>query len=98
MSETWRSVLLGLFLIAAAALVLLWGDLDARKARPAPLERPTRIALAYFAPEVTVEECMQGLLKELEREGWTEGRNLEVRRVHAQGEIAGIATMLQGLD
>ena len=98
MSATWRSVLLGLFLIAAAALVLLWGDLDARKARPAPLERPTRIALAYFAPEVTVEECMQGLLKELEREGWTEGRNLEVRRVHAQGEIAGIATMLQGLD
>jgi ABC-type uncharacterized transport system substrate-binding protein len=90
--------MLGLFLIHAAALVLLLGDLDARRARPAPLERPTRIALAYFAPEVTVEECMQGLLKELEREGWTEGRNLEVRRVHAQGEIAGIATMLQALD
>jgi ABC-type uncharacterized transport system substrate-binding protein len=87
-----------MLLISLAAASLLFSDLDARRSSAAPPERRTRIALAYFAPEVTVEECMQGLLKQLEREGWTEGRNLDVRRVHAQGEIVNIVPMLQALD
>lgn len=98
MAPPRRSLLLGLLLILAAAGILLLGDLDARKQLQPGRETRTRIALAYFAPEVTVEECMQGLMQALESEGWKEGRNLEVRRVHAQGEIVNIVPMLQALD
>ncbi|MEY2746756.1 MAG: hypothetical protein RL112_1798, partial [Planctomycetota bacterium] len=57
-----------------------------------------RIAIAYFGPEQTVEECIEGLLGGLRAAGFEEGRNLEVRKSHAQGEIVNIGPMLQALD
>ena len=57
-----------------------------------------RIAIAYFGPEQTVDECIEGLLGGLKAAGYEEGRNLEVRKSHAQGEIVNIGPMLQALD
>lgn len=57
-----------------------------------------KIGLVYFAPEAGVEDCMRGLLDGLRERGFVEGRNLEVRRAHAQAEIANIPQILQNYD
>lgn len=57
-----------------------------------------RIGLVYFAPEEGADLCMQGLFDGLKEEGFEEGRNLEIRRSHAQGEIANIPLLIQNLD
>ena len=75
-----RKLVLGLTAIALAALILLWGDWDnryrvrgARANASTTASTPTtaqvqakRIGLAYFGPEQTVDECMQGLLSTLD--------------------------------
>jgi ABC-type uncharacterized transport system substrate-binding protein len=66
-------------------------------AKPQP-GRTYRIGLAYFAPEAAADICIKGIIDGLREQGFFEGSNLEVRRSHAQGEIANIPTMLQNLD
>ncbi|MFM1769565.1 MAG: hypothetical protein RJA22_2094 [Verrucomicrobiota bacterium] len=60
--------------------------------------RTYRIGLVYFAPEAAGDSCRQGLLDGLRDLGFVEGKNLEVRRSHAQAEIANIPALLQNLD
>lgn len=56
------------------------------------------IGIAYFAPEPGAESCMQGLLDGLRGQGFVEGKNLEIHKAHAQGEIANIPAILQNFD
>jgi ABC-type uncharacterized transport system substrate-binding protein len=72
--------------------------LAARTARRPVPGRTYHIGLAYFAPEPGADSTMQGLLEELREQGFTQGVNLEVRTLHAQGEIGNIPMMLQTLD
>ncbi|HTI71536.1 MAG TPA: ABC transporter substrate-binding protein [Candidatus Limnocylindria bacterium] len=65
--------------------------------RPAP-GRTYKIGLAFFAPEPGAEICMKGIFDGLKELGFEEGKNLEVRRSHAQGEIVNIPSMLQNFD
>ena len=58
---------------------------------------PKRIALAYYAPEPSWQECADALLDELRLAGYVEGKNLTVARSHAQGETVNILPMLQNL-
>src|SRR6266516_1319307 len=71
-------------------------------ATPAELRVPPgrhfKIVLAYFAPEPSWEICVKGLLDGLRKLGLEEGKNLEVRRAHAQAEIPNIPAMLQNFD
>jgi putative tryptophan/tyrosine transport system substrate-binding protein len=57
-----------------------------------------RIGLVYFAPEEGADVCMKGLFDGLKEEGFEEGRNLEVRRAHAQAEISNIPLLIQNYD
>jgi ABC-type uncharacterized transport system substrate-binding protein len=57
-----------------------------------------KIGLAYFAPEPGADSCTKGIFDGLRELGFEEGKNLEVRRAHAQGEIANITAMLQNFD
>jgi len=57
-----------------------------------------KIGLAYFAPEAAADVCIKGIFDGLRQQGFEEGKNLEVRRAHAQAEIANITTMLQNFD
>jgi ABC-type uncharacterized transport system substrate-binding protein len=57
-----------------------------------------KIGLAYFAPETAGDQCRQGILDGLKDLGFIEGKNLEIRRAHAQAEIANIPAMLQNFD
>src|SRR5438552_4180406 len=64
----------------------------------APTGRKFKIGLAYFAPEPGWEICVKGLLDGLRKLGLEEGKNLEVRRAHAQAEIPNIPAVLQNFD
>jgi ABC-type uncharacterized transport system substrate-binding protein len=101
---------LGALLVLLASSVLLVADTNRRPPRhgevaapavlPGSLEpgRVYRIGIVYFAPEAGVEDCMRGLLDGLGERGFAEGKNLEVRRAHAQAEIANIPQILQNYD
>ena len=75
--------------------------LSAAAKKPAPklqTGRVYKIGLAYFAPEPAADVCIKGIFDGLREQGLEEGKNLEVRRAHAQAEIANIPTMLQNFD
>ena len=57
-----------------------------------------KIGLVYFAPEEGADICMKGLFDGLKEQGIQEGTNLEVRRAHAQAEIANIPMLIQNYD
>lgn len=63
-----------------------------------PSGRVFKVGVAYFAPEPGQESCLQGLLDGLRDLGFDEGKNLELIKSHAQGEIANIPAILQNLD
>ena len=60
--------------------------------------RMYKVGIVYFAPEPGVEECMRGLVDGFRDAGFVEGRNLEIRKSHAQGEIANIPPLFQNYD
>ena len=75
-------------------------ELEKKAALP-PGPQPGRvykIGLAYFAPESAGDQCRQGIVDGLKELGFIEGKNLEIRRSHAQAEIANIPAMLQNFD
>ena len=53
------------------------------------------IGLVYFAPEEGADVCMKGLFDGLKEQGIEERVNLEVRRAHAQAEIANIPLLIR---
>jgi len=57
-----------------------------------------KIGVAYFASEANQENCLRGFLDGLRSAGFEEGKNLEVTRTHAQGEIANVPSMLKNLE
>ena len=57
-----------------------------------------KIGLVYFGPDVSADNCMRGLFDGLKEQGIEERVNLEVRRAHAQGEIANIPLLIQNYD
>jgi ABC-type uncharacterized transport system substrate-binding protein len=57
-----------------------------------------KIGLVYFAPEDGADLCMKGLFDGLKEQGIEEKVNLEVRRSHAQAEIANIPMLIQNYD
>ncbi|MBC8010385.1 MAG: hypothetical protein H7067_09840, partial [Burkholderiales bacterium] len=61
----------------------------------APPPAAKRIALAYYAPEPSWQDCADAFLDELRLAGYVEGQNLTVARAHAQGEAVNILPMLQ---
>ncbi len=63
-----------------------------------PANRSYKIGLAYFGPDEGTDTAIAGLLAGLRELKLEEGRNLTIRRSHANGEISGIPTVLQALD
>ncbi len=68
------------------------------KAMPKLSDRVYKIGLAYFGPDEGTETAMTGLLDGLRKLGLEEGRNLQIQKVHANGEIGTIPAMIQSLD
>ena len=57
-----------------------------------------KIGLVYFGPDESADMCMKGLFDHLKEQGIEERVNLEVRRSHAQGELANIPLLIQNYD
>jgi putative ABC transport system substrate-binding protein len=100
----------GVSLILAASLVLLLSDWSERKAVAAAASRTAvaattsaaprvfKTGIVYFSRDIGTDLCVQGLIDGLRAGGLEEGKNLEVRRADAQGEMANIAAILQNYD
>ena len=63
-----------------------------------PGERIYHIAFASFGPDEAADNAIKGYLDGLSSEGFEEGRNLEVLRKHAFGEIGMLPQMMQSLE
>ncbi|HNW93418.1 MAG TPA: ABC transporter substrate-binding protein [bacterium] len=60
--------------------------------------RMYKIAFAYFGPEEACDNCISGVMAGLKAEGFEEGKNLEIIKRHAGGEIANIPGIMQSLE
>ena len=104
-SPVWsilKRLTLGLGLIALFSSILLVSDLGHRRTASAANAgaggRKFKAAIVYFARECGTDQCVQGLIDGLKASGFEEGKNLEVRRADAQGEMINIPAMLQNYD
>ncbi len=66
--------------------------------QPPEAGRTYRIGIAFFAPEQGYDTADRGLIEGLREFGYVEGRNLVIRRLGAQAEIATIPTVIKTLD
>ncbi len=99
---------LGLGLIALFSAILLLSDLGHRRtaSAAAPMAagqagatgRTFKAAIVYFARDIGTDQCIQGLIDGLKASGFDEGKNLEIRRADAQGEMINIPAILQNYD
>ncbi len=99
--ELVRRLAIGAALIAAVSAILLHSDRTQKKTgarRAAAAGRTYKIGIVYFAPEEGADLCVKGVLDGLGEQGFIEGRNLEVRKAHAQAEISNIPAVLQNFD
>jgi ABC-type uncharacterized transport system substrate-binding protein len=82
----------GLIAIAAAAAILLFSDLEARKDRTVSdaddAAKVWRVALVQLAPVQPVDEGVRGILAGLAARGYVDGDRLEVIQYNAQGDLA----------
>ncbi|MGA3210403.1 MAG: ABC transporter substrate-binding protein [Terriglobales bacterium] len=103
-----KRLALGLGLIALFSAILLISDLGGRKTASAASSaarahtrsnsKVVKAAIVYFARDVGTDLCVQGLIDGLKAGGFEEGKNLEVQRADAQGEMMNIPAILQNYD
>ncbi len=100
-----KRLALGLGLIVLFSSILLLTDLGHRNAASATVGgnaglhgRTVKAAIVYFARDIGTDKCIQGLIDGLKASGFEEGKNLEIRRADAQGEMINIPAMLQNYD
>ncbi len=60
--------------------------------------RTYKMGVVYFAPEEGADLVLKALFETLALEGFVEGKNLEVKRSHAQGDFTNIPALLQNYD
>jgi len=105
---TLKKLAMGLGLITLFSAILLLSDLGHRRtasagsartaAKTEATGRIVKTAIVYFARDVGTDLCVQGLIDGLRTSGFDEGKNLEVRRADAQGEMMNIPAILQNYD
>ena len=90
MVHSLRRLLLGIFLIMAAAAVLLLSDLGSRvKTTSAPKSgRTMRVALLQHASQTILDQGRTGMIAGLKEKGWEQGKNLELKLYNAEGDNA----------
>jgi ABC-type uncharacterized transport system substrate-binding protein len=81
-------------LVSAGVLAAAFGCTATRDAN----ERTYTIAFAYFGPDPGADNVMAGFLSALQTEGFVEGKNLEVKKQHAFGELANLTPIMQSLE
>jgi putative tryptophan/tyrosine transport system substrate-binding protein len=106
MRTIWQAVrqsAVGIFLILAISAILLFSDLGQRKTASRAATRTTtarryKVGVVYFSRDIGTDLCVQGMVDGLRDRGFAEGKNLEVQRSDAQGDMSNIPAMLQNYD
>jgi putative tryptophan/tyrosine transport system substrate-binding protein len=103
-----KGLALGPSLIALFSAILLLSDLGHWKTASAASPsvggqvgttgKTVKTAIVYYARGAATDLCVQGLIDGLKASGFEEGRNLEVHRADAQGEMINIPAILQNYD
>jgi putative tryptophan/tyrosine transport system substrate-binding protein len=102
-----KKLTLGFVLIGLFSAILLLSDLGHRKSSLASsanshllpaANRNFKAAIVAMAPSVSTDLCANGMLEGLRQSGISAGKNLEVIRADAQGEIINIPAILQNYD
>lgn len=90
MVHSLRRLLLGIFLIMAAAAVLLLSDLGSRVKTAAISKsgRSMRVALLQHASQAILDQGRAGMITGLKEKGWEQDRNLELKLYNAEGDNA----------
>ena len=92
---------MGLALIALLSSILLVSDLPHRRtpsANAGARAPKFKAAIVYYAHSVSNDYCVNGLLDGLKASGLEQGKNLEIVRADAQGEMINIPAILQNYD
>src|SRR4029077_3930771 len=105
-SPVWsvlKRLTIGLALIALLSSILLVSDLGHRRTAAAAANagvdgRKFKAAIVYYAHGVSNDYCVNGLLEGLKASGLEQGKNLEVVKADAQGEMINIPAILQNYD
>ena len=84
------------FLEKASIVVAMDGKVT--KKQTAETKVAKKIGLVFFAPEEGNDNCIEGIFEGLKEKGYIEGKNLEVRRAHANADISAIPALLQNFD
>jgi ABC-type uncharacterized transport system substrate-binding protein len=102
MSGIFRSLALGLALIAATSALLLLSDLRSR-VKPAVTEsvsapvRKMRVAILQHTSIKNLDDGRDGALAGMAEQGWREGENLEIQRFNAEGDMAVAQTIAKAM-
>lgn len=88
---------LAALLVCATAAIAPAGCAKKEEAKPKG-PKVYRVAFASFGPDSAADNAIAGYLDGLKSEGIVEGRNLEILKKHAAGDIATLPTMMQSLD
>jgi ABC-type uncharacterized transport system substrate-binding protein len=96
MSDFWptlKRLLLGICLIAATSLILLLSDWKSRTssrlaaANQAASQKVFRIGLVQHASQSILEDGVNGILQGLAEKGFTDGKNIIVKRFNPEGDL-----------
>lgn len=102
MSGIFRSLALGLALIAATSALLLFSDLRSR-VKPVGTEPPSaptrkmRVAILQHSSIKNLDDGRDGALAGMAEQGWKEGENLEIQRYNAEGDMAVAQTIAKAM-
>jgi ABC-type uncharacterized transport system substrate-binding protein len=88
--RTLKSLGLGVLLIAMAAGVLLYSDLESRSSDAGAKSgsRPLRIALVQHASLPALDDGIRGVIEALKARGYVDGERLQIRQYNSHGDMA----------
>ncbi len=79
-----RRLAMGISLVAACALLLLWSD--ANRARN-PGKRMPRVAVFQYSSQAILDEGVTGLLDALRDHGYVDGQTMRLQRFNAENDL-----------
>jgi putative tryptophan/tyrosine transport system substrate-binding protein len=83
-----KKLTLGLALIVGAAAVLLYSDLDSRRAEVHSKSRVVRVAAVQQISIPALDEGLAGALEALKERGYSDGGRMAVTKYNAQGDVS----------
>lgn len=85
-----KKIALGLVLIVASAAILLYSDLDSRRASAGSARegRQMRVAIVQQASTPALDEGVRGAIDALKERGYVDGERMNLRHYNAQADIS----------